>query len=53
MSYVKNTWASGDVITAQKLNNLENGVKDASDAGLPGVSGNTDKILVAGNQSAE
>lgn len=26
MSYTKTTWANGDVINAQKLNNLENGV---------------------------
>ena len=35
MSYVKNTWASGDLITAQKLNNIENGVENASAAALP------------------
>ena len=27
MSYDKNTWAKGDVITASKLNNIESGVK--------------------------
>ena len=26
MSYTKNTWETGDVITAEKLNNLETGV---------------------------
>lgn len=26
MSYEKNTWASGDVITAEKLNHMEDGV---------------------------
>ena len=30
MSYVKTTWADGDVITAQKLNNMEQGIVDAS-----------------------
>ena len=28
MSYVKNTWTEGDVITAEKLNNIENGVSE-------------------------
>lgn len=30
MSYNKTTWSDGDVITAEKLNNLENGVEEAS-----------------------
>lgn len=30
MPYVKNTWETGDVITAEKLNNLEEGVENAS-----------------------
>lgn len=34
MGYTKNEWATGDTITAEKLNNLENGVKDASDRGI-------------------
>lgn len=29
MSYTKNTWANGDIITAAKLNNMENGIADA------------------------
>ena len=28
MSYAKNTWTEGDVITAEKLNNIENGVSE-------------------------
>lgn len=28
MSYVKNTWTEGDIITAEKLNNIENGVSE-------------------------
>lgn len=28
MSYTKNTWATGDVITAEKLNNIENGIEN-------------------------
>lgn len=26
MAYQKNTWASGDVVTSAKLNNIENGI---------------------------
>ena len=26
MAYVKNTWATGDVVTAAKLNNMEDGI---------------------------
>lgn len=29
MSYTKNTWATGDTITAAKLNNMEDGIADA------------------------
>ena len=29
MSYIKNTWAKGDIVTAEKLNNIETGVFDA------------------------
>lgn len=29
MSYTKNTWNTGDTVTAEKLNNLENGVVNA------------------------
>ena len=27
MSYTKTTWANGDVITAQKMNNIQNGIE--------------------------
>ena len=33
MSYTKTTWNSGDVITADKLNNIESGVEAASGSG--------------------
>lgn len=33
MSYVKNTWANGDVITAAKLNNMEDGIEEAQGGG--------------------
>ena len=29
MSYEKTTWETGDIITAEKLNNIENGVESA------------------------
>lgn len=29
MSYNKTTWATGDIITAAKLNNMEDGIADA------------------------
>ena len=32
MSYEKNTWANGDVITAAKLNKMENGIANAGNA---------------------
>ena len=38
MAYEKTTWAAGDVVTAAKLNNLENGV---ANAGATIVSVNT------------
>lgn len=31
MSYSKTAWSSGDVITAEKLNNLENGIEISND----------------------
>ena len=33
MAYNKNTWANGDVISAEKLNNIEQGIEDASGSG--------------------
>lgn len=33
MSYVKTTWKDGDVITAEKLNKIENGIEAASGGG--------------------
>ena len=32
MAYTPNTWAAGDTITAQKLNNMEQGIADAGGA---------------------
>ena len=36
MSYTKQTWASGDVVTAEKLNHIESGIESAAE--LPAVS---------------
>ena len=30
MSYIPTTWATGDVITAEKLNNMESGIENAN-----------------------
>lgn len=35
MSYTPTTWANGDTITAQKMNNIEQGIVDASSGGGP------------------
>lgn len=32
MAYDKNTWQSGDVVTSAKLNNIENGIANLSNA---------------------
>lgn len=34
MTYTPNTWATGDTITAAKLNNMEQGIVNASGGGL-------------------
>lgn len=33
MAYTKQTWAVGDTISAQKLNNIENGIEEAANSG--------------------
>ena len=38
MSYVKNTWQTGDTITATGLNHMEDGIADAGSGGGGGVS---------------
>lgn len=35
MSYTKQTWATGDLITAAKMNYIEDGIEAASEGGLP------------------
>lgn len=38
MAYVKTEWNTGDLITAEKLNNLENGVSTLADAEITAVT---------------
>ena len=45
MSYTKNTWANGDVITAAKLNNMEDGIASAG--------GGYDAVIVLGVDEEE
>lgn len=56
MSYTKTTWANGDVINAQKLNNLENGVY-ANDTNIGDLSDldTTEKntLVAAINEAAQ
>ena len=40
MSYEKTTWQTGDVVTAEKLNKLEDGVQNATE--LPSVTAEDD-----------
>jgi len=44
MSYVKNTWATGDVVTADKLNHIEDGIASAGGILPIGVTIDTDPI---------
>ena len=44
MSYVKTTWKDGDVITAEKLNKIENGIEAASGGGGSGGSGTIQRV---------
>lgn len=45
MSYTKQTWASGDVITAAKLNNIENGVEAVSNNFVTPTEGDQNTLL--------
>lgn len=38
MSYTKQNWKTKDVITADKLNHMEDGIEDANVSGLPDVT---------------
>lgn len=50
MSYTKQTWQTGDTITAEKLNHIEDGVDDASrqlsdKQAAPSTAGNAGQVL--------
>lgn len=36
MSYTKHTWTDGELVTAAKMNNIENGIEEASSGGGSG-----------------
>lgn len=50
MAYEKQTWANGDVITAEKLNHMEDGIEDAYE--LPAVT-ETDNGKVLGVENGQ
>ena len=41
MAYQKTTWQNGDVITAQKLNNIQNGIEDITGSSGSNSGGGT------------
>lgn len=43
MAYTKNTWASGDVVTSAKLNNIENGIASGGVLVVTDTNGVLDK----------
>lgn len=45
MSYTPTQWATGDIITAEKLNKLENGVANAGGGGVLVVHVNENGVL--------
>lgn len=53
MSYTPNEWQTGDVVTAEKLNHLENGVAGAVGMLLITITGNAGSGYVADKTFAE
>ena len=49
MSYVKTTWVTGDIVTAAKLNNIENGVEanDTNKLNKPSGNGTSGQLLIS------
>lgn len=41
MSYVKHTWVNNEAITASKMNNIEDGIEEASQSGGGGIGSAT------------
>ena len=52
MSYAKNNWANGDVITAEKMNHMEDGIADAV-VSIKSVKINGSALPVGSNDSVE
>ena len=52
MSYVKTTWQTGDIVTADRLNKMEQGIQDASES-YPAFSdpNNDGNIVITTDQS--
>ena len=48
MSYTKHTWTDGELVTAAKMNNIENGIEAASSGG----SGGGGLVLTMDNEGA-
>ena len=48
MSYIKQTWANGDVVTASKLNHIEDGI---ASAGVFAVEATADETTVTLNKT--
>lgn len=51
MSYTPNTWAAGDTITAQKLNNMEQGIANAVDVFLVTFTLNEDETSATADKT--
>lgn len=53
MSYVKTTWQTGDIVTAEKLNKMEQGIHDASESYPLFVDANNDgHVVITTEQSS-
>lgn len=50
MSYTPKTWATGDVVAASDLNNIEQGIKNAADATVPS-GGSENQFLVKNSET--
>lgn len=46
MSYMKTTWQDGDVISAERLNNMENGIANAAIMFIVNITENNDEIVL-------
>lgn len=53
MAYEKNTWVTGDVITAEKLNHAEDGIAAGSETGKIEYDASTGGLRVSFNKITE